>query len=76
MTSAETDGATIDSTALGNLHGRGLNGSLSSGDSGGPVVCDGVLSGVISSIDNASGQLNFASIDAEEAAWIQNTANI
>lgn len=76
MTSAETDGATIDSTALGNLHGRGLNGSLSSGDSGGPVVCDGVLSGVISSIDNASGQLNFASLDAEEAAWIQNTANI
>lgn len=76
MISAETDGATIDSTALGNLHGRGLNGSLSSGDSGGPVLCDGVIAGVVSSIENASGQLNFASLDAEEAAWIKSTANI
>lgn len=61
---------------LAQLHASSHEGILASGDSGGPLICDGVLSGVSVSVDYDDQQINFMSISNNERNWIRSTTGI
>lgn len=64
------------SASLAQLHAYSAEGTIANGDSDGPLICNGTLSGVIVSKTISTQEMNFMSVSSDERSWIRSTAGI
>lgn len=64
------------SASRAQLHTSSYEGTIATGDSGGPLICNGVLSGVTVSKTLSTQELNFMSISNNERQWISSVAGV